>query len=78
MPIAAVSSRMLAVTEEMRAVMDFAQRVLEGDGLGPDACDFMFGNPQEPPLRGLVFRFVAKAAICGRSNFARSYVLRRR
>lgn len=32
MPIAAVSSRMLAVTEEMRAVMDFAQRVLEGDG----------------------------------------------
>jgi len=26
----------------------FGQRVLEGSGLGPDACDFMFGNPQEP------------------------------
>ncbi|SEI14276.1 aspartate aminotransferase [Rhizobium tibeticum] len=61
MPIAAVSSRMLAVTEEMRAVMDFAQRVLEGDGLGPDACDFMFGNPQEPPLRGLVDALVRHA-----------------
>ncbi|CAN7330095.1 aminotransferase class I/II-fold pyridoxal phosphate-dependent enzyme [Rhizobium sp. LjRoot258] len=61
MPIATVSSRMLAVTEEMRAVMDFAQRVLEGDGLGPDACDFMFGNPQEPPLRGLVDALVRHA-----------------
>ncbi|WP_086996090.1 aminotransferase class I/II-fold pyridoxal phosphate-dependent enzyme [Rhizobium sullae] len=61
MPIAAVSSRMLAVTEEMRAVMDFGQRVLEGDGLGPDACDFMFGNPQEPPLRGLVDALVRHA-----------------
>lgn len=45
---------MLAVTEEMRTVMDYARKVLEGDGLGPDACDFMFGNPQEMPLRGLV------------------------
>ncbi|MBB5537050.1 hypothetical protein [Rhizobium giardinii] len=54
MPIATVSSRMLAVTEEMRTVMDFARNVLEGDGLGPDACDFMFGNPQEMPLRGFV------------------------
>ena len=54
MPVAPVSSRMLAVAEEMRAVIAFAQRVLEGHGLGPDACDFMFGNPQEPPLRGLV------------------------
>ncbi|TIU05862.1 MAG: hypothetical protein E5W40_20495, partial [Mesorhizobium sp.] len=53
-PIATVSSRMLAVTEEMRTVMDFARNVLEGDGLGPDACDFMFGNPQETPLRGFV------------------------
>ncbi|WP_455874733.1 hypothetical protein [Rhizobium yanglingense] len=54
MPIATVSSRMLSVTEEMRTVMDFARNVLEGDGLGPDACDFMFGNPQETPLRGFV------------------------
>ncbi|MEK1890541.1 MAG: aminotransferase class I/II-fold pyridoxal phosphate-dependent enzyme [Phyllobacterium sp.] len=54
MPIATVSSRMLAVTDEMRTVMDFATKILEGDGLGPDACDFMFGNPQEMPLRGLV------------------------
>ena len=54
MPIATVSSRMLAVTEEMRTVMEFARKVLEGDGLGPDACDFMFGNPQEPALPGLV------------------------
>jgi aspartate aminotransferase len=61
MPIATVSSRMLAVTEEMRTVMDFAQKVLEGDGLGPDACDFMFGNPQEMPLRGLVDALVRHA-----------------
>ena len=54
MPVAPVSSRMLAVAEEMRAVIAFAQRALEGEGVGPDACDFMFGNPQEPPLRGLV------------------------
>lgn len=54
MPIATVSGRMLAVAEEMRTVMDFAQKVLEGDGLGPDACDFMFGNPQEMPLREFV------------------------
>lgn len=54
MPVTTVSSRMLAVTEEMRTVMDYARKVLEGDGLGPDACDFMFGNPQEMPLRGLV------------------------
>ena len=51
---ATVSSRMVAVADEMRAVMAFGQRVLEGSGLGPDACDFMFGNPQEAPLRGLV------------------------
>ena len=58
MPVAPVSSRMLAVAEEMRAVIAFAQRVVEGHGLGPDACDFMFGNPQEPPLRGLVEAFI--------------------
>jgi Aspartate/tyrosine/aromatic aminotransferase len=60
MPVATVSSRMLAVTEEMRAVMDFAQSVLE-DGLGPDACDFMFGNPQEMPLREFVDALIRHA-----------------
>jgi aspartate aminotransferase len=54
MPIATVSSRMLAVIKEMSLVMEYAQKVQEGDGLGPDACDFMFGNPQEMPLRGIV------------------------
>lgn len=56
-----VSSRMLAVAEEKREVTTFARRVLEGRGLGPDACDFMFGNPQEPPLRGLVEAIVRHA-----------------
>ncbi len=59
--MATVSSRMLATGEEMRAVIAFAQRVLEGGGLGPDACDFMFGNPQEPPLSGLVEALVRHA-----------------
>jgi aspartate aminotransferase len=41
--------------------MAFAQRV-EGDcGLGPDACDFLFGNPQETPLRGLVEALIRHA-----------------
>ena len=57
---ATVSSRMLDVAEEMRAVTAFGQRVLEGR-LGPDACDFMFGNPQEPPLRGLVEAIIRHA-----------------
>ena len=52
---------MLAVADEMRSVMAFGDRVLEGSGLGPDACDFMFGNPQEPPLRGLVDAIVRHA-----------------
>jgi aspartate aminotransferase len=56
-----VSSRMLAVTEERRAVNVFGRRLLEGHGLGPDACDFMFGNPQEPPLRGLVEALIRHA-----------------
>ena len=30
-------------------------------GLGPDACDFVFGNPQEPPLRGLVEALIRHA-----------------
>ena len=57
---APVSSRMLAVIEEKHAVAAFARRVLES-GLSPDACDFMFGNPQEPPLRGLVEALVRHA-----------------
>ena len=61
MSVAIVSSRMLAVAEEMRSVMAFGERVLEGSGLGPDACDFMFGNPQEPPLRGLVDAIIRHA-----------------
>jgi aspartate aminotransferase len=59
--MATVSSRMLAIAEEKRAVTAFGRRVLEGRGLGPDACDFMFGNPQEPPLRGLVEALVRHA-----------------
>ena len=61
MPVAAVSSRMLAVAEEKRAVTNFGRQVIEGQGLGPDACDFMFGNPQEPPLRGLVEALIRHA-----------------
>ena len=36
---------MLVIAREMRSVVAFGQRVLEGSGLGPDACDLMFGNP---------------------------------
>ena len=61
MSVATVSSRMMAVADEMRSVMAFGERVLEGSGLGPDACDFMFGNPQEPPLRGLVDAIIRHA-----------------
>src|SRR5262245_27566820 len=60
MSVATVSGRMLDVAAEMRAVTAFGQRVLEGR-LGPDACDFMFGNPQEPPLRGLVEAIIRHA-----------------
>ena len=59
MPVATVSSRMLAATEGKRAVTSFGRRVL--GGLGPDACDFMFGNPKEPPLRGLVKALIRHA-----------------
>src|SRR4051812_8903635 len=61
MSVVTVSSRMLAVAEEMQAVMAFGQRVLEAPGLGPDACDFMVGNPQKPPLRGLVEAIIRHA-----------------
>jgi aspartate aminotransferase len=47
MPVATVSTRILAIAAGRRPFMAFAQRV-EGDrGLAPDACDFLFGNPQE-------------------------------
>lgn len=48
MPVATVSSRMLALAEERRTVTAFTQRIVGDRGLGPDACDFVFGNPQEP------------------------------
>ena len=61
MPVATVSSRMLALSEERRTVTAFTQRIVGDRGLGPDACDFVFGNPQEPPLRGLVEAFIRYA-----------------
>ena len=41
MPGATVSSRMLAIAEEKRAVTAFTERILGDRGLGPDACDFV-------------------------------------
>ena len=61
MAVGTVSSRMLATAEEKRAVTAFTQRILEECGLGRDACDFVFGNPQEPPLRGLVEALIRHA-----------------
>ncbi|PWS35168.1 aminotransferase [Falsiroseomonas bella] len=61
MPIATVSSRMTASIEEMRAVSGFARRILGGGSLGPGACDFLFGNPQEMPLRGFVEALIRHA-----------------
>ncbi len=61
MPIAAVSSRMMATAQERREVRAFGASVLGDRGLGPDACDFMFGNPQEMPLRGLVEALIRHA-----------------
>ena len=61
MPVATVSSRMLALAEERRTVTAFTQRIVGDRGLGPDACDFVFGNPQEPPLRGLVEALIRHA-----------------
>lgn len=60
MPVATVSSRMLASCEEKSAVTAFARRLVD-PGLGPDACDFLFGNPQEQPLRGLVEALIRHA-----------------
>ncbi len=45
MPTATVSSRMLALSEEMRMVTDCAKRPWRATAR-PDACDFMFGNPR--------------------------------
>ena len=61
MPVATVSSRMLAIAEEKRTVTAFTERILGDHGLGPGACDFVFGNPQEPPLRGLVEALIRHA-----------------
>ena len=61
MPVATVSSRMLAIAEEKRTVTAFTERILGDRGLGPGACDFVFGNPQEPPLRGLVEALIRHA-----------------
>ena len=61
MPVATVSSRMLSLAEERRTVTAFTQRIVGDRGLGPDACDFVFGNPQEPPLRGLVEALIRHA-----------------
>ncbi|WP_376743570.1 hypothetical protein [Ensifer canadensis] len=54
----------LGVAKEMRSVLAFGQRVLEGSGLGPDTCDFMFGTPgtvawgeaEMYPVRGELLR----------------------
>lgn len=64
MPTATVSSRMTANIEEARALSAFGQRIAGGRGLGPDACDFLFGNPQEMPLRGLVEALIRHAEPC--------------
>lgn len=61
MPTATISSRMLATIEENRPVIAFAERVMADGGIGPDACDFMFGNPQEMPLPGLVDALIRHA-----------------
>jgi aspartate aminotransferase len=63
MAVGTVSSRMLATAGEKRAVTAFTQRILEERGLGQDACDFVFGNPQEPPLRGLVEALIRHAGV---------------
>ncbi|WP_270935861.1 aminotransferase class I/II-fold pyridoxal phosphate-dependent enzyme [Falsiroseomonas oryzae] len=60
MPIATVSSRMLSTIEESATLTAFGKRVLQG-GLPPDACDFMFGNPQEMPIPGLVEALIRHA-----------------
>jgi aspartate aminotransferase len=54
---------MLALAEERRTVTVFTQRIVGDRGLGPDACDFVFGNPQEPPLRGLVEALIRHAGV---------------
>src|SRR5262245_47345970 len=61
MPVAPVSTRILAIAARRRPVVAFAQRVETDCGLGPDACDFLFGNPQETPLRGLVEALIRHA-----------------
>ncbi|MBR0670802.1 aminotransferase class I/II-fold pyridoxal phosphate-dependent enzyme [Roseomonas soli] len=60
MVIAPISSRIRQSADEKRAVVKFGQRIFSG-GLGPDACDFLFGNPQEMPLRGLVEALIRHA-----------------
>ncbi|WP_431281835.1 aminotransferase class I/II-fold pyridoxal phosphate-dependent enzyme [Humitalea sp. 24SJ18S-53] len=70
MAIATVSSRMLATAEERRTLRQFVQRVVSERGFGPDACDFTFGNPQEPPLRGLVEALIRHAEPRGVHWFA--------
>src|SRR5829696_10386783 len=61
MSVATVSSRMRATAEETRLLTALIQRRLGASGLGPDACDFLFGNPQEMPLRGLVDALIRHA-----------------
>ncbi len=61
MPVATVSSRMLATAEERRPIVEFSERAIGDRGLPPDACDFLFGNPQEMPLRGLVDALIRQA-----------------
>jgi aspartate aminotransferase len=61
MPITAVSSRMTATIEEKRALSAFAHSIAGGGGLGADACDFLFGNPQDMPLRGFVEALIRHA-----------------
>jgi aspartate aminotransferase len=51
---------MRAAAEDRRLVTRFSQRIME-HSLGPNACDFLFGNPQEPPLRGLVEALIRHA-----------------
>lgn len=44
--VSVATEPVLGVAKEMRSVLAFGQRVLEGSGLGPDTCDFMFGTPR--------------------------------